>query len=163
EFTDRFETYMRRQLEEMLIYGVEPDNVLFGTDWPISSMDTYVEFMDQLSIPGRDKRKIMAENSLKLFRIDPSTSLLATRRASEWGRRRGQRGRAGSRAGSSSDRFSRPTIRCSARRTGSFVAPSRRTSWSRRATGPTRSGSGKRESGPTSPGTSSSPSATAGS
>jgi len=69
-FTDRFERYMRKQLQDMLIYGVEPDKVLFGTDWPISSMESYIEFMEELSIPKRDKQKIMAENSAKLFRLN---------------------------------------------------------------------------------------------
>lgn len=73
-FEDRFEVYMRKQLQEMLLYGVEPDAVLFGTDWPISSMESYLEFMDELAIPERDKRKILAENAIELFRLDPRTS-----------------------------------------------------------------------------------------
>lgn len=73
-FEDRFEVYMRKQLQEMLLYGVEPDAVLFGTDWPISSMESYLEFMDELAIPERDKRKIFAENAIELFRLDPRTS-----------------------------------------------------------------------------------------
>jgi hypothetical protein len=73
-FEDRFEVYMRKQLQEMLLYGVEPDAVLFGTDWPISSMESYLAFMDELAIPERDKRKIFAENAIELFRLDPRTS-----------------------------------------------------------------------------------------
>jgi predicted TIM-barrel fold metal-dependent hydrolase len=67
--TDRCEKFMRRQLEEMLLYGVEAENVLFGTDWPISSMETYLEFMATLKIPREDKRKIMAENAAQLFHL----------------------------------------------------------------------------------------------
>ncbi len=33
-FEDRFEVYVRKQVQEMLLYGVEPDNVLFGTEKP---------------------------------------------------------------------------------------------------------------------------------
>lgn len=80
DFTDRFERYMRKQIEEMLLYGVEPENVLYGTDWPIASMETYLEFMEQIAIPHRDRRKIMGENALALYRIDPATSLLQSRR-----------------------------------------------------------------------------------
>jgi hypothetical protein len=68
-FTDRFEGYIRKQLQEMLIYGVESDKVLFGTDWPISSMTSYLEFIEELPIPERDRRKIMYENALQLFNI----------------------------------------------------------------------------------------------
>jgi len=78
DFTDRFESFMRKQLQEMLEYGVEPDKVLFGTDWPLASMESYLEFIDQLSIPERERRKIMWENAARLFKISQSDSLFAT-------------------------------------------------------------------------------------
>lgn len=68
-FTDRFEVFMRKQLQEMLLYGVEPENVLFGSDWPISSMESYLEFIEEIKIPERDKRKIMFENAARLFKL----------------------------------------------------------------------------------------------
>lgn len=71
DFTDRFEVYMRKQLQEMLLYGVEPDKVLYGTDWPISSMSSYLEFMNELNIPDREKKKILSENALRLFKLKP--------------------------------------------------------------------------------------------
>ena len=69
-FEDRFEVYLRRQVQEMMLYGVEPSRVLFGTDWPIASMESYITFMQELAIPEADKRKILAENSIQLFRLD---------------------------------------------------------------------------------------------
>ncbi len=80
-FEDRFEAYMRKQVQEMLLYGVEPHRVLFGTDWPISSIESYLEFMDELAIPEREKRKILAENAIALFKLDPSRSLMTQARA----------------------------------------------------------------------------------
>ena len=71
-FSDRFEKFMRNQLQDMLLYGVEPDKVLYGTDWPITSMETSLEFIEELRIPEREKRKIMYENSAALFRISLS-------------------------------------------------------------------------------------------
>ena len=68
-FSDRFEQYMRKQLQEMLLYGVEPDKVLFGTDWPISSMESYVEFIDDIALPSKEKKKILFENSVEVFRL----------------------------------------------------------------------------------------------
>jgi len=76
-FEDRFEAFMRKQLQEMLIYGVEPNRVLFGTDWPIASMESYLEFMDELAIPEREKRQIFAENAIALFKLDPLKSPFA--------------------------------------------------------------------------------------
>jgi uncharacterized protein len=71
-FSDRFERFMRKQLQEMLLFGVEPENVLFGTDWPISSMESYLEFMEELKIPEKEKRKIMFENAAALFHLPVS-------------------------------------------------------------------------------------------
>jgi predicted TIM-barrel fold metal-dependent hydrolase len=75
-FSDRFEEYMRKQLQEMILFGVEADNVLFGTDWPISSMESYIEFMDELKIPPRDKKKIFSENTMKIFRLEDDVAKL---------------------------------------------------------------------------------------
>ncbi|HET9276230.1 MAG TPA: amidohydrolase family protein [Gemmatimonadales bacterium] len=75
-FEDRFEAWMRGQLQEMLLYGVEPDNVLFGTDWPISSMESYLDFIRQLATPRREKEKILWENSVRIFDLDPEASWL---------------------------------------------------------------------------------------
>ena len=81
-FTDRFETYMSRQVQDMLLYGVEPENVLFGTDWPIASMESYLEFMRQIALPQKDRQRIMCDNALTLFGIDPGSGLLSGGRAS---------------------------------------------------------------------------------
>jgi predicted TIM-barrel fold metal-dependent hydrolase len=75
DFKDRFQSFMRKQLQEMLMYGVEPENVLFGSDWPISSMESYLNFMDELAIPDRDKRKIMFDNAARIFRLSHEHSL----------------------------------------------------------------------------------------
>jgi predicted TIM-barrel fold metal-dependent hydrolase len=68
-FSDRFEKFMRNQLQEMLLFGVEPDKVLYGTDWPISSMESYLRFIEELRMPEREKRRIMYENSAALFNL----------------------------------------------------------------------------------------------
>ena len=79
DFSDRFEQYMRKQLQEMLLFGVEPDSVLYGTDWPISSMESYLEFMKDLAAPEREKRKIMSDNALALYGLDPATGMFSKR------------------------------------------------------------------------------------
>ena len=53
----------------MLLYAGEPDNLLYGTDWPISSMQSYLEFVDDLKIPPKDRRKILYENAARLFKL----------------------------------------------------------------------------------------------
>jgi predicted TIM-barrel fold metal-dependent hydrolase len=73
-FSDRFESYMLKQLQEILLYGVEADNVLYGTDWPISSMESYLRFMSELKIPESDKRKIYYENAMRPFKLSAPSS-----------------------------------------------------------------------------------------
>lgn len=75
-FEDRFESFMRKQVQEMLVYGVEPRKVLFGTDWPISSLESYLEFMRSFAIPERDRALIMSTNAINLYGVKPQDSLL---------------------------------------------------------------------------------------
>ncbi len=76
-FSDRFEEYMRKQLQEMLLFGVEAENVLFGTDWPISSMESYVEFIEELALPQKEKKKILFENSVAVFHLQDAVARLS--------------------------------------------------------------------------------------
>lgn len=73
DFTDRFERYMKNQLEEMLIYAGEPKYFLYGTDWPISTMRSYIAFMNQLDLKDSEKELIMWQNAAKLFKLDVSS------------------------------------------------------------------------------------------
>lgn len=84
DFTDRFESYMRKQLEEMILYGVEPDKVLYGTDWPLSSMESYRQFMEELKLPEKEKSKIYSENAITLFKLSPSDSSLHGGKLLNW-------------------------------------------------------------------------------
>ena len=69
DFSDRFEEYMRKQLQEMMVWGMNPRKVLFGTDWPISSMESYLKFMDELTLTAKDKQLLLCDNAARLFRI----------------------------------------------------------------------------------------------
>lgn len=73
DFSDKFEKYMKAQLEEMILYAGEPQYLLYGTDWPISSMKSYLQFMKQLDLPEDKKEMILWQNAAKLFKIDVST------------------------------------------------------------------------------------------
>jgi uncharacterized protein len=70
EFNDRFEAYMRQQLKEMILWGVNPNRVLYGTDWPLASMESYLAFMEELKLPARDKDLMFFENAAALFKLD---------------------------------------------------------------------------------------------
>ena len=65
-----FDAYMRQQLKEMILWGVNPNRVLYGTDWPLVSMESYLEFMEELKLPSRDKDLMFFENAAALFKLD---------------------------------------------------------------------------------------------
>lgn len=69
EFTDAFETYMEEQIAEVILYAGEPGRFLYGSDWPICSMKSYVEFVRQLTLTPGDRHAIMYENARRLFRL----------------------------------------------------------------------------------------------
>lgn len=72
DFSDKFERYMKKEIEEMIIYAGDPKYLLYGTDWPISNMKSYLRFMDQLDLDEEKKELIMWKNAAELFKIDVS-------------------------------------------------------------------------------------------
>lgn len=70
KFEDKFERYMKKEIEEMITYAGDPNYLLYGTDWPISNMDSYLKFMDQLDLADDKKELILWKNAAQLFKID---------------------------------------------------------------------------------------------
>jgi predicted TIM-barrel fold metal-dependent hydrolase len=70
DFTDRFEAYMRNQLKEMILWGVNPRKVLYGTDWPLATMESYLQFMEELKLPKKDKDLMFFENAVSFYKLD---------------------------------------------------------------------------------------------
>jgi uncharacterized protein len=69
DFTSRFERFMRKQLEEMILYAGEPNYLLYGTDWPISRMRSYLSFMKEIKLSESNKERILWKNAADLFKI----------------------------------------------------------------------------------------------
>ena len=72
DFSERFEQFMLAQVKEMLTYAGEPRYLLYGTDWPICNMKSYLKFMKELKLPEASMETIMWQNAAKLFKIDVS-------------------------------------------------------------------------------------------
>lgn len=69
EFTEAFEDYMEEQLEDVILYAGEPDYLLYGTDWPICDMRSYVDFVRQLKLTDQQRAAILYENARTLFKL----------------------------------------------------------------------------------------------
>lgn len=70
EFSQAFEDYMSDEIEDVITYAGEPEKFLFGTDWPICSMKSYIEFVDHIEITPKDKQLLLYENSRRLFKLN---------------------------------------------------------------------------------------------
>lgn len=70
EFKDKFERFIKNEIEEMITYAGDPKYLLYGTDWPISSMKSYLKFMGQLDLEDSKKELILWKNAAELFKID---------------------------------------------------------------------------------------------
>jgi predicted TIM-barrel fold metal-dependent hydrolase len=79
DFSDRFEKYMADKLQEIVLFGVEPSKLLYGTDWPIASMRSYLNFIDDIRIPIKEKKAILYSNAAKLFKLSEKHSLFEAR------------------------------------------------------------------------------------
>jgi len=69
DFDSKFERWMRKEIEDVILYAGEPRYLLYGTDWPLASMESYLEFMGTLSMPQRTKEMILSDNAVRLFKL----------------------------------------------------------------------------------------------
>lgn len=74
-FEDKFERYMLAQITEMITYAGEPEYLLFGTDWPICGMGSYLKFMRGLDLSDNAREKIMWQNAARLFKLPMAKDL----------------------------------------------------------------------------------------
>jgi uncharacterized protein len=75
DFKSRFKRFMLQQVKEMILYAGEPEYLLYGTDWPICRMRTYLKFVNELGLSPETREKILWKNAARLFKLDvPSTA-----------------------------------------------------------------------------------------
>ncbi len=77
-FDSAFERYLKRQLDEIILYAGEPKWLLFGSDWPLCDMSDYVNFIKKIRIPAKDREMILSGNATRLFRLEEALKKLET-------------------------------------------------------------------------------------
>lgn len=70
DFKSKFRTFMLKQLKEMILYAGEPRYLLYGTDWPICRMRTYIPFVRGLGLAPEAEELILWKNAAALFKLD---------------------------------------------------------------------------------------------
>jgi uncharacterized protein len=68
-FRDMFQRAQRRLTNAIAAIG-DAHRVLYGSDWPLESIETAVSLVTGLDLPDEDKDRILGENARALFRID---------------------------------------------------------------------------------------------
>ncbi len=75
DFHYEFERYMVQRVKDLIMYMGDPGKqLMYGTDWPLAGMGTYLRFFDGLELPEAAKDNIAWRTAARLFRID--TALL---------------------------------------------------------------------------------------
>lgn len=69
DFSEKFEKYIKKEIEEMITYAGDPNYLLYGTDWPISNMKSYLKFMNQLELTADKKELILWKNTAELLKL----------------------------------------------------------------------------------------------
>lgn len=70
DFKSQFKKFMLQQVKEMIIYAGEPHYLLYGTDWPICRMGSYLKFVKKLGLPPASEELIMWKNAVRLFKLE---------------------------------------------------------------------------------------------
>jgi predicted TIM-barrel fold metal-dependent hydrolase len=69
-FEERFERYMLRQVREVIDFAGDRNKLLFGTDWPICDMGSYIRFVQKLELSEQEAELIFWRNSVRVFHLD---------------------------------------------------------------------------------------------
>ncbi len=69
-FEERFERYMLRQVREVIDFAGDRNKLLFGTDWPICDMGSYIRFVRKLELSEVEADLIFWRNSIRVFNLD---------------------------------------------------------------------------------------------
>jgi uncharacterized protein len=64
-----YEKKLIERIKELLSYTSTPHHLLFGTDWPISEVETTFKLVDKLLLTGEDRNLLMYGNASKLFNL----------------------------------------------------------------------------------------------
>jgi uncharacterized protein len=68
-FTLSGQTHYANKIKEILNYVEDPHHLLYGSDWPISNMKSYLDFVQKLEFDKESFELLMCKNSKDLFDI----------------------------------------------------------------------------------------------
>ncbi|HEU0052928.1 MAG TPA: amidohydrolase family protein [Longimicrobium sp.] len=69
-FEPRFAAFARTKLNEAVAFINDPTKLMFGTDWPIAELGSYLRFVETLELTDEEREGMMWRNAARVFRID---------------------------------------------------------------------------------------------
>ena len=69
-FEERFERFMLQQINEVVAFAGDPSSLLYGTDWPICDMGSYIKFVRNLALSDEETSLILGRNAAKIFKLE---------------------------------------------------------------------------------------------
>ena len=73
QFDERFEQYMLQKVKQVVTFAGDPSSLLFGTDWPICQISSYLRFVRNLGLSEEETELVLWKNTARIFNLDPST------------------------------------------------------------------------------------------
>jgi predicted TIM-barrel fold metal-dependent hydrolase len=70
EFLPRFERFALTKVNEVLAFVNDPAKLMFGTDWPITSLGSYLRFVRRLDATEEEMEGLLWGNAARLFGLD---------------------------------------------------------------------------------------------
>jgi len=68
-FEPRYERLALRKVNDVIAYVNDPGKLMFGTDWPISDIASYLQFTDKLELTDAEREGILWRNAARTFGI----------------------------------------------------------------------------------------------
>jgi predicted TIM-barrel fold metal-dependent hydrolase len=66
-FQPRSEPYYVHDVKKAVAYINDPTKLLFGTDWPICDVGSYLEFVDKLGLSPDERAQLLGRNAARVF------------------------------------------------------------------------------------------------
>ena len=69
-FEPRFERFALDRLNEVLAWLNDPSKLLFGSDWPLSDIASYLRFVSRLEATPEEREGLLWRNAARVFRLE---------------------------------------------------------------------------------------------
>jgi uncharacterized protein len=69
-FEERFEQFMLQAVKQVITFAGNPASLLFGTDWPICDLSSYLRFVRNLGLSDDESELLLWRNAARVFKLD---------------------------------------------------------------------------------------------